>query len=296
MLRNPLGFVWQYAFRWREPESSAEPLVLDALALGELVHSVLDRALRDLEAAGGLASADVAAITAAVRRAVQSVAADWESERPIPPAVIWGRTLDDARTMADQALSFDKDLLPGTRSFSEVPFGGSEPKSDATIPWDPAVPVMVANTGFAINGYIDRLDVSGDGRSAHVRDYKTGRLPDDNIRLKGGRELQRCLYAFAVKALLGNDIAIRASLLYPRGPVDLPLEDPEAVLTEIAAYFRAARTALAGGATLPGPDTGGDHDDLAFALPANAGATYCERKREATKERLSDVAPVWEAE
>ena len=55
LLRNPLSFVWVYAFGWREPQSSADPLVLDALGIGDLVHMVLDRALRDLEAGGGLA-------------------------------------------------------------------------------------------------------------------------------------------------------------------------------------------------------------------------------------------------
>ena len=53
---------------------------------------------------------------------------------------------------------------------------------------------------------------------------------------------------------------------------------------------------VASGAALPGPDTGGDYDDLAFALPANAGATYCKRKQAASTERLSEVAPIWEAE
>jgi len=303
LLRNPLSFVWIYAFRWREPESSAEPIVLDALGVGDLVHAILDRALRDLEAAGGLASADAAAIAAAVDRAAQSVAAAWESKRPLPPAVIWGRTLDDARIMADRALSYGDDLPPGTRSYSEVPFGfsevpfaGSELKSAAETPWDPAIPVKIPDTAFNIAGYIDRLDISGDGKHALVRDYKTGRVPSGDIRLNGGRELQRCLYAFAVKALLGSDIAISASLLYPREPVDLRLDDPEAVLAELAHYLRAARTSLACGAALPGPDTGGAYDDLAFALPANAGATYCSRKLPAATERLIEVAPVWEAE
>ena len=54
LLRNPLGFVWQYGLRWRAPESGNEPLVLDALSMGELVHMTLDRALRALEAGGGL--------------------------------------------------------------------------------------------------------------------------------------------------------------------------------------------------------------------------------------------------
>jgi hypothetical protein len=296
LLRNPLSFVWIYAFGWREPQSSAEPLVLDALGVGDLVHMILDRALRDLEVAGGLASADTDAVEAAVVRAAQDVAADWESERPVPPAVIWGRTLDDARLLASRALSYRNDLLLGARSYGEVPFGGSEPKSEAETPWDPSAPVTIPDTGFNIAGYIDRLDVSGDGKRALVRDYKTGRLPRGDIRLNGGRELQRCLYAFAVKALLGDDVAIAASLLYPREPLDLQLDDPEAVLAEITGYLRAARTSLASGAALPGPDTGGDYDDVAFALPANAGATYCKRKLAAATEWLGEVTRVWEAE
>lgn len=296
LLRNPLSFVWVYAFGWRQPQSSAEPLVLDALGIGDLVHMVLDRALRDLEAGGGLASADTETVEAAVARAAQAVAVDWESERPLPPTVIWERTLDDARVMAGRALSYGDDVLPGARAYGEVPFGGSEPKSDAEAPWDASAPVTIPDTGFNIAGYIDRLDISGDGKRALVRDYKTARLPRGDIRLNGGRELQRCLYAFAVKALLGDDVTISASLLYPREPVDLQLDDPEAVLAEITGYLRAARISLASGAALPGPDTGGDYDDLAFALPANASATYCKRKMPAATERLGEVAQIWEAE
>ena len=296
LLRGPLSFVWIYALGWRMPESSAEPLVLDPLGIGDLVHTVLDRALRDLESAGGLASADAEAITAAVDRAAGLVAADWESGRAVPPAIIWRRTLDDARFMAGRALAYGDSLLPGARSYSEVPFGGSEPKSDAEMPWDPSAPVTIPETGFSIAGYIDRLDIAGDGKRALVRDYKTGRPPRTAIRLNGGRELQRCLYAFAVKALLGGGVAISASLLFPREQIDLQLEDPEAVLAEISTFLRAARISLAGGAALLGPDTGGDYDDLAFALPANASATYCRRKLPAATERLGDVAQIWEAE
>lgn len=296
LLRSPMGFVWRYAFGWKAPQSSTEPLVLDALGVGDLIHMVLDRALRDLEGAGGLMTADVAAIEAAVDRAAGVVAADWESERPVPPTVIWGRTLEDARLLAGRALTYGDDRLPDARSYGEVPFGGSEPKSEAEAPWDASIPVTIPDAGFNIAGYIDRLDISGDGKRALVRDYKTGRPPRGDIRLNGGRELQRCLYAFAVKALLGEDVAISASLLYPREPVDLQLDDPEAVLAEITGYLRAARASLGGGAALPGPDTGGDYDDLAFALPANAGATYCKRKQPAATERLGEVALVWEAE
>ena len=129
-----------------------------------------------------------------------------------------------------------------------------------------------------------------------MRDYKTGRPPRGDIRLNGGRELQRCLYAFAVKALLGDDVAISASLLYPARAGRSAARRSRGGAGEITGYLRAARRASRGGAALPGPDTGGDYDDLAFALPANASATYCKRKLPSATERLGEVAQVWEAE
>lgn len=296
LLRSPLNFVWKYALGWKAPQSSAEPLVLDPLQNGNLIHAVLDRALRGLEPSGGLAGADGPAIEAAVAAAAVDVATEWESERPVPPQVIWGRTLIEAQTVSVRALSFGEEQMPGGRSYSEVPFGGSERKSDAELPWDPQAHVIVPGTDFAISGYIDRLDVSGDGTCALVRDYKTGKAPREAIRLNKGSELQRCLYAFAVRELLGEHVDIIASLLYPREPLDLQLDDPVGVLDEVTGYLVSARASLASGAALPGPDTGGAYDDLAFALPANAAATYCKRKSPKVAERLGDATLVWEAE
>ena len=296
LLRNPLGFVWHYGLRWRAPESGDDPLVLDALAMGDLVHQTLDRALRTLEANGGLAAATAQQIASAVDGAAGEVAETWETERPVPPRVIWRRTLDDARELSRRALAFGDEHLPGARAFGEVPFGGAEPKTDVAPPWDATASVGIPGTDFRIAGYIDRLDISADGRRALVRDYKTGRKPKDTIILDGGKELQRCLYAFAVKAMLGDDVTISASLLYPRDEVDLRLEDPEGTLAEVAGYLRAAHASLLAGGAVLGADTGGTYDDLAFALPANAGATYCKRKIAAATERLGNAAQVWEAQ
>jgi hypothetical protein len=295
LLRNPLGFVWQYGLRWRAPESGDDPLVLDALAMGELVHLTLDRALRTLEAGGGFSSAAEAQIAAAVDDAATDVARLWETERAVPPRVIWRRTLDEARALSCRALAYGDELMPDARAYGEVPFGGAEPKSDVAPPWDAMASVEIPGAGFRISGYIDRLDISGDGRRALVRDYKTGRPPKANITLDGGKELQRCLYAFAVKAMLGEDVTINASLLYPRDGIDLRLEDPEATLIDVAGYLRAARANLLSGGGVIGADTGGAYDDLAFALPANAGAAYCKRKIAAAIERLGAAAQVWEA-
>ncbi|MEN7528653.1 PD-(D/E)XK nuclease family protein [Cupriavidus sp. DL-D2] len=296
LLRNPLSFVWQYAFGWRAPQSGSEPIVLDALSFGNLVHLVLDRAVHALEGGGSLAAASSAAIDAAVAAAVQEAAAQWEVEAPVPPAVIWRRTLDEARTLASLALRHRDARLANARAYGEVPFGGAEPKPGShAVPWDATAPVEIPGTGFRIKGYIDRIDIARDGRRAAVTDYKTGRAVEDDARLRGGKELQRCLYAFAVKALLGNDVEIYASLLFPREGVDLPLADPEQTLADLAGYLRIARRSLLEGALLAGPDAGGSYDDLRFALPANASATYLRRKTEATTMRLGAAVQVWDA-
>jgi hypothetical protein len=296
LLRNPLGYVWQYAFHWEAPESSAEPLVLDALDFGDVVHRTLDLALQELESAGGLSVADVAAITTAVQHATDKVVADWESERAVPPSVIWRKTLEEVREVSVKALSFRNEALPNGRSYSEVPFGGLEPRTGAAAPWDTTTPVVIPGTDFQIGGYIDRLDVAADGSQALVRDYKTGNPPKKPIRLNGGSELQRCLYAFAVKALLGPHVTISASLLYPRADLDLQLDNPDGAMADITNYLRVAGTSFAEGAAIPGPDAASDYDDLAFALPANAGASYCKRKLSAVFVRLADLAPLWDAE
>ena len=295
LLRNPLGFVWRYGLRWHAPDTNTDPLVLDALAIGDLVHRTLEGALRTLEADGGLSTAAEERIIAAVDAAAAEVASFWEAERAVPPPVIWRRTLAEVRDLGSKALACRDEQLADARAYGEVPFGGSEPKSNTAIPWDAKATVEVPGAGFHIAGYIDRLDVSPDGRRALVRDYKTGRAPKDDIVLDGGRELQRCLYAFAVKSMLGDDVAITASLLYPRNGLDLRLADPEATLRDIAGYLRAAHANLVSGGGVMGRDTGGDYDDLAFALPANAKAAYCTRKVAAATQRLGEAARIWEA-
>lgn len=295
LLRNPLGFVWRYGMALRRRDVIEDPLVLDALQMGNLVHMTLDAALSLLEADGGLAAATDDGIERAVDVAAAQVADRFEAEQAAPPEIIWRRTQDEARVLTTRALVFGDEVLPNARSYGEVGFGGAEPKTTGAQPWDPKAPVEIPDTGFRITGYIDRLDLSGDGSRALVRDYKTGRPPKEGIVVDGGKELQRCLYAFAVKAMLGDQVSITASLLYPRVPVEQVLADAEAALTEVTRYLQAARTSLSAGLALPGPDAGGAYDDLAFALPANAAAAYCKRKSPAVVTALGEASRVWEA-
>ena len=296
LLRNPLGFSWRYALGLRAPATAEEALVLDARASGELLHHLLDDAVRRLEVEGGLASADGQACAAALEAACGTVAVAWEADQAVPPGIVWRRTLADSKQIALAALDGRSEPLSGQRSFTEVPFGGQTAKSDGVLPWATDTIVHVADTGFRISGYVDRLDLSDCGSQARVIDYKGGKCPKDAVTLGGGSELQRCLYAYAVKALLGEHVEVEAALVYPRAGISRPLEDPSGTLDALAGYLRAARANLLAGCALPGPETGGEYDDLAFALPAMADKGWCRRKAEPAAAALGGAALVWEAE
>ena len=308
LLRDPLAYLWQYAFRWEQPSESEDPLLLDALALGNLVHATLEAAVTGLEALqpGGFASATGHDISAALDGALDTVATDWEQSQPTPPPVIWRRKLQDIRALALAALTFTEARLPGQRSWAEIPFGGDRRARDLTaearakLPWDPMAAVVIPGTGLRIGGSIDRLDLAADGQTARVTDYKSGKPPGENkdLLLKGGAELQRCLYAFAVRSLLPGVEGISSRLLYLKAADNglhfLP--DPDAVLSGLAEFVAAAARLAAAGNLLPGPAAANTFNDFAFALPGGAKETYLDLKFPLVAARLADLAPLWEME
>ncbi|MFZ4604379.1 MAG: PD-(D/E)XK nuclease family protein, partial [Caulobacterales bacterium] len=80
LLRHPLGFVWRYALGLSAPKTRTENLTLDDLEMGNLVHAVLEQAVRSLEAEGGMAGAATSRISAAVEAAATAVADGWAAE------------------------------------------------------------------------------------------------------------------------------------------------------------------------------------------------------------------------
>jgi hypothetical protein len=298
LLRNPLGYLWRYGLQWRAPEGAVHPLLLDAREFGTLVHETLELALRRLEWDGGLAYASDGRIADTVGVALEAVATSrfWLAEKPIPPATVWRRKLDEIGQLACAALCLPGGRLAHARAFAEVGFGGTPPReAHAAKPWDGSVPVVIPGTDLRISGYIDRIDISHDGKTAHVRDYKTGKSIKHDVVIGGGSELQRCLYTFAARAMLGEHVAVRASLLYPRELADIELPVAADALEEFSGHVLRARAALVAGKCLPGPDTGGQYDEFAFLLPANAAAGYSKRKAAAARDSLGDAALVWES-
>ena len=307
LLRDPLGYLWTYGFRWQEPDETEEPLQLDALAIGGILHATLEAAVSGLELAkpGGFGTADDVSIADAVGRALDTVPREWERMRPVPPPVIWERKLHDIRALAVAALGYREQSLAGQRSWAEIPFGNDTSVEDLTderralLPWDPTTAVVIPETTVAIGGSIDRLDLDGAGTIARVTDYKSGKPPGKKQPvLKGGAELQRCLYAYAVRSLVPGVKDVQTRLLFPRAEEDglYALADPAAVLASLAGFVTAAQRYAKAGNVLPGAGAQDDHNDLAFALPGGAKESYFELKSSLIAKRLADLSPLWEME
>jgi hypothetical protein len=296
LLRNPLGYLWQYGLRWSEPELAAQQLTLDPSAFGNLVHAMLERALQDLEAGKGLGAASEQHIAAALDAASAAVAAEWSATAELPPTLIWQQTLAKARLLGQVALTMDSIGRKPGKAYGEVPFGGAAPKSAAPLPWDHASEVRIDLDGtvLRIKGYIDRLDIASDGSEVIVRDYKTGAPVSSDTVLGGGAELQRCLYAYAARSMLGTDVAVRSTLVYPKKGVEREMADLDGAMTQLAASMCSAYRSLLNGNCLPGPDCGGTYDQFTFLLPANAASGYSKRKYAAVVATLGEATAVWE--
>jgi len=290
LLRNPLGFVWKYALGWRAPDLEDAAFDLDASTFGSLVHDIVHAAVRDLEAGQGLAASAPDVVRHVVERARDAVGARWAEQETVPPSALWTKRLGEASAMAAAALSRPLPALAGQRSLGEIEF----PDSDPASPWASVDAIEIPGTGLRIEGRIDRLDLSGDGRHARVIDYKTGKVGNPVV-LNGGRELQRCLYACAVQAVLGPEATIDAALFYPHDEAAgyRPLEDRAGTLAILTEALLAAKASLLDGAALPGVDAGNDHDDLRFALPASPGS-FLDQKQAASRNRLGEAATIWD--
>ena len=306
LLRNPMGFVWTYALGMTAPEVDQAAVGLDRRHFGTLVHGILDRAVTVLEAEGGVSSASPFHVAEVVAREALAAGEEWKTGHPVPPALVWAEELKLARIMAANALLFPMPPVSPVeqKSWTEVPFGSARQlKPGRELPWDPAQPVTVPGTDMRIEGRIDRMDV-GD-RSARVTDAKTGRRRGEKV-LDGGRELQRCLYGYAVRTLLGPEFSVESALLFPSREEGKPqdgsfdvLPEPEANLAILAAVLHDAAQSLRRGNGLPGIGAGTtwqkdkEQDDLAFALPVRPGLVLARKKSAAQAMLPPSVVKFW---
>lgn len=298
MLRDPLAFVWRYALGWRAVPDDDQPLTVDARAYGELVHELLRRTVDALETVPGFARASRAQIEAALAASTETVGARWPLERSVPPALLWQHTLAAAAQLVLKALTVGQTFEPGTRSWTELAFGrATDDGTVDSLPWRRDAEVTIPGTGVRIQGNIDRLDLTGDGRAARVSDYKTGAEPRraDQIVLGRGAELQRVIYTIAARQLLPDNPRVVAHLVFlgDEEPKSYRLPDVDEAIARLAAHVTAAIALLRAGTALPGPDAQEEHNDFRIALPASPG-TYLQIKNAAFMRAFGGFSRIWD--
>lgn len=288
MLRDPIAFVWRYALGWRASMEEQQPLSLDAKAYGELVHALLKSTVDSLEASTGFTRAPHESIEAALEAAKATVSSQWPLERSVPPLLLWRHTIESAGHLALRALTHDE-LMPATKSWTEVAFGGDAQTSPA--PWNTSLEVQIPGTTVRIRGAIDRLDLREKGDAVRVSDYKTGTSPRAaaSLVLDGGKELQRVVYAIAARQLLPGPPKVIARLLYlgTDTPVEVKLPDVDEAISQTTSFVSDAMGLLRQGVFLPaGPDVVEDWNEYRLMLPS--WSTYLDYKRPAF-DRAYDV-------
>jgi PD-(D/E)XK nuclease superfamily protein len=297
LLRDPLGFVWRYGLGWTAPLEREQPLTMAPEELGKLVHELLRGAVDALEPEPGYAVASEVQLEAALVAAAEVVRKSWPLERPVPPRLLWNNTVDYAADMALAGLMRRDISEPGTRSWTEIPFGQSGEATPARdLPWDVSIPVTVPGTPICLRGTIDRLDMRSTGFAVRVTDYKSGQSPKNaqRIVIAGGAELQRALYGLACRQLLPGPPQIITRLIYLAGePLVVKLENLDAALALISEFVSETVAGLQRGMAAPGPDAHQNSNYLRLALPASPA--YERRKRQAFSKATNKLWTYWNA-
>lgn len=287
LLCDPLGFVWEYALHWREPNLDPQPLALDHRSFGELVHALIGGVLRTG------APRNVDEIELALADEARRLDDAWPIARAVPPGLLWRHTMLLARERAARGL---KDALgePRGTSWTEIAFG--EPVKGPN-PWTTLLPVAVGTTGVAFRGRIDRLDEDEPRGSAIITDYKAGAAPErkKTVVFDRGAELQRVFYALAVRSLLRDVRNVEARLTYLRHEPARTLSlvhDELVTAIEQAISFTAAGVELQrSGQTAPGPQPQ-FFDSISVALPSDLEA-YRRIKQRPFAQVNSSLSKLW---
>jgi hypothetical protein len=281
LLRDPLGFVWRYALGWHAARHEPEPLQLDPTAFGELVHELISGTIAALEPMPGFARASAAEIDTAIEGASETVLRAWPLQRSVPPTILWRHTVKEAARRTAKGLASDDQVRSDTQSWTEVPFGRNDAVAERA-PWNTATVVPIESTGLIFGGRMDRLDLRATGDAARITDYKSTKPPPKKQRiiLGQGRELQRVLYAIAVRSLLPDVRAVVARLIYlADDPATFELKGDELTdaIDNAINYISAATAILRGGRIAPRWERDAFYDDMRLALPADR-ESYLRRK------------------
>ena len=229
----PFSYFLGNVLRLGDTESPEDAHTITPLDKGNLIHGILEefvnKAIKD-----GTLPAPAESWNDDHRQALLSIAerhfADFQARGVTGKPVMWRLESDGIRADLESFLEMDaanREKYGVSPMRLEAAFG-----MDGEDSWDEASWRMKGGDAIKLRGYIDRVDVSPDGRSALVLDYKTGGsgyyngLKDDPT--DKGKLLQLGAYALAAEREFGKRVDVRSAYWFPtsRGGFVLAPSEP----------------------------------------------------------------------
>ena len=198
----PFRYFLGHVLRLSALESAEENASISPLDRGSLIHRILERFAREVDAGGKMSAPDEEWAPALRRRLFDIADEEFdsaESQGVTGKPLLWGLEKRDILADLETFLEEDAKLRAGHRTAKIVVeagfgFGGDSPEVE-----DP-------ESHLRFRGYIDRIDVSADGRSALVIDYKTGSARPykdlDSDPIDRGKRLQLGVYSLAARRMV----------------------------------------------------------------------------------------------
>ena len=269
--RCPFSYFLAHVLRLSALDTPEETVAISALDRGGLMHTILERFIKESDTPPpdqGWTPDDRTRLTLIAHQEFARVESRGVTGKPI----LWELDKEEMLSDLDTFLEEDANLrqtLGSTSIEVELKFG-----SEGNTPT-----VTDAESPLRFRGQIDRIDLTADGRTVLVIDYKTGK-PDyfrglDKDAIDRGKHLQLAIYSLAAREIFPNAEQVRAAYWFATtkgGFKQVPSQQFDLGDPQILERFRQGISAISGGIR-------------AGAFPANPGppdrnknanCTYCD--------------------
>ncbi|MDO8689571.1 MAG: PD-(D/E)XK nuclease family protein, partial [Dehalococcoidia bacterium] len=213
--RCPFGYYLTYVLRLSVLETPEEITAISALDRGTLMHSILERLVRESGVAGDLPDYGLPWNDRHVERALAIAEDEFgqaEARGITGRALLWDAAKEEMRQ--DLMLFLDEDsrarAVDGLRPHRvEFRFGFNQAGSLSPIELK-----LPGGVTLRFRGAVDRIDVDASGSRAMITDYKSGSAftyrDMGKDPLGKGKHLQLPVYALAVRAAMGDAVDVSA--------------------------------------------------------------------------------------
>ena len=199
----PFGYLSRYILGIEPLVEPEEARTVSPLDKGALVHTILWKFFTALKQKRREPLSVSPKDGPLLEKIAGQVFRRFEQTGVIGYSVMWELEKDTILAWLDQLLEEETDQDEFHPAYFEVRYGMRPWTSEESeISIDSAVPLEFGRRRILLRGKIDRIDVSGDGRSARVIDYKTGKPHAKEEDFQGGTTLQLPLYIHAARHIL----------------------------------------------------------------------------------------------